>query len=110
MSKASTRPNVRRHGGVVHARCVATRALNEDDIAFLTSEFPEWIKDAEGARKSDAYFREKHNRAFNLEKARVVVKSLRDEHAKLPAASGPYASPKTFPGFLGVYERCSDEI
>lgn len=87
-----------------------TRALSEDEVAFMIREFSPWVTDEEGARKCDAYMREKYGLRFNLAKAEVVVRSLREEHAKLPAAAGPFEMPKLFPGFLGVFERCGDDV
>lgn len=107
-SVASAR--VTRCATIRRGRGVRARALSEEEVAFMIRELTPWVMDEAGARKCDAYMREKHGLKFNLAKAEVVVRSLREEHAKLPAAAGPYEMPKLFPGFLGVFERCADDI
>jgi len=87
-------------------------ALTKEDVEFMVENFKPWVTDEESARKCDAYMREKHAspRAFNLEKARAVLESLKADHAKLPEAAGPFSLPKTWPGMSLVLERCGDSI
>jgi len=100
----ATRRRVAR--GTVSKRC----ALGDDDVEFMVREFQPWVKDAEGAAKCYEYMKVNHECEFSLSKARVVMASLRAEHAKLPEAAGPFALPKTWPGFLHVLERCSERV
>ena len=87
-------------------------ALTNEEVEFMVENFKPWVTDEESARKCDAYMREKHAspRAFNLEKARAVLDSLKADHAKLPEAAGPFSLPKTWPGMSLVLERCGDSL
>ena len=94
------------------ARRARVAALTNEEVEFMVENFKPWVTDEESARKCDAYMREKHAspRAFNLEKARAVLDSLKADHAKLPEAAGPFSLPKTWPGMSLVLERCGDSL
>ena len=49
---------------------------------------------------------------FDLGKARVVMDSLKEEHAKRfpPSMEVPFDLPKTWPGMQLVLQRCSNPI
>ena len=107
----------RRRGGararsIRRARRARVAALTNEEVEFMVENFKPWVTDEESARKCDAYMREKHAspRAFNLEKARAVLDSLKADHAKLPEAAGPFSLPKTWPGMSLVLERCGDSL
>ena len=108
---ARTRAGARARS-IRRARRARVAALTNEEVEFMVENFKPWVTDEESARKCDAYMREKHAspRAFNLEKARAVLDSLKADHAKLPEAAGPFSLPKTWPGMSLVLERCGDSL
>ena len=108
---ARTRAGARARS-IRRARRARVAALTDEEVEFMVENFKPWVTDEESARKCDAYMREKHAspRAFNLEKARAVLDSLKADHAKLPEAAGPFSLPKTWPGMSLVLERCGDSL
>ena len=116
-ARSSARAGARTRAGararsIRRARRARVAALTNEEVEFMVENFKPWVTDEESARKCDAYMREKHAspRAFNLEKARAVLDSLKADHAKLPEAAGPFSLPKTWPGMSLVLERCGDSL
>ena len=113
IARAGARTRARaRARSIRRARRARVAALTNEEVEFMVENFKPWVTDEESARKCDAYMREKHAspRAFNLEKARAVLDSLKADHAKLPEAAGPFSLPKTWPGMSLVLERCGDSL
>lgn len=85
-------------------------------VQFLLNEYGHpWIENEDSALRLLDYLRTKEKREFNLEKAKAVIKQIRETHEEGLATdeakkANPFKLPKTFPGFLGILERSSDKI
>jgi hypothetical protein len=94
----------------------SSSSSDEEKAQFMLTEYGHpWIENEESAMRLLEYLRTKEKREFNLEKARVVIRQIRETHEKGLATeearkANPFKLPKTFPGFLGILERSSDKI
>lgn len=89
---------------------------DEEKVRFILREYGHpWIENEESAVRLLDYLRTKEKREFNLEKAKAVIKQIRETHEEGLSTdeakkANPFKLPKTFPGFLGILERSSDKI
>ena len=97
----------------------SSSSLSDEDaqkVQFLLNEYGHpWIENEDSALRLLDYLRTKEKREFNLEKAKAVIKQIRETHEEGLATdeakkANPFKLPKTFPGFLGILERSSDKI
>ena len=97
----------------------SSSSLSEEDaqkVQFLLNEYGHpWIENEDSAMRLLDYLRTKEKREFNLEKAKAVIKQIRETHEEGLSTdeakkANPFKLPKTFPGFLGILERSSDKI
>tara|TARA_A100001035_G_C27523630_1_gene382022 strand:+ start:121 stop:618 length:498 start_codon:yes stop_codon:yes gene_type:complete len=97
----------------------SSSSMSDDDaqkVQFLLNEYGHpWIENEDSALRLLDYLRTKEKREFNLEKAKAVIKQIRETHEEGLSTdeakkANPFKLPKTFPGFLGILERSSDKI
>ena len=86
-------------------------SLTEDDIRFMTTAFRPWIWNANTARDFDRYLWDHHHRRFNIEKARVVIHSLRKVHSEIHGPWGqPFTIPTSWESFKAILVACGDSF
>ena len=97
----------------------SSSSMSDEDaqkVQFLLNEYGHpWIENEDSALRLLDYLRTKEKREFNLEKAKAVIKQIRETHEEGLSTdeakkANPFKLPKTFPGFLGILERSSDKI
>ena len=97
----------------------SSSSMSDEDaqkVQFLLNEYGHpWIENEDSALRLLDYLRTKEKREFNLEKAKAVIKQIRETHEEGLSTDeakkvNPFKLPKTFPGFLGILERSSDKI
>ena len=120
--------NIKLRSSSVQAHCTAFRmrspipertdttpvpfsSLTEDDIRFMTTAFRPWIWNANTARDFDRYLRDHHHRRFNIEKARVVIHSLRKVHSEIHGPWGqPFTIPTSWESFKAILVACGGSL
>ena len=120
--------NIKLRSSSVQAHCTAFRmrsptperidttpvpfsSLTEDDIRFMTTAFRPWIWNANTARDFDRYLRDHHQRRFNIERARVVIHSLRKVHSEIHGPWGqPFTIPTSWESFKAILVACGDSF
>ena len=109
----SRRPRARRAGSRTPTRASSTQEAGEtgDDLAhqWMALNYRPWVKSEADAAKCLAHLRATEGRVFDLEKAKVVLESIKADHMKYTPKI-PFALPKTYPGFLLILERSSDKV